>query len=120
MYYFDKRCVHLPFRLFHFFGGSVANHKSAVKRARQNDKRRARNTGLRSQAKTEGKKALLAITSATSRDEALKALQAGERALHKAVSKGVLPKERASRKVSRLATALNKKFESSSASSARR
>ena len=88
----------------------MANVKSAVKRARQNDKRRARNNALRSMAKTAAKKALDGITKAASRDEGLKALMAGERALQKAVSKGVLPKERASRKVARLASTLNKKF----------
>lgn len=88
----------------------MANVKSAEKRARQNDKRRERNSALRAKAKTEAKKALTAITAASSRDEALKALSEGERAIQKAASKGVLPKERASRKVSRLALAVSKKF----------
>lgn len=88
----------------------MANHKSAIKRARQNDKRRARNTALRSKAKTEAKKGLTSILAAGSREDALKALRASEKALQKAVSKGVLPKERASRKVARLAATVNKKF----------
>ena len=88
----------------------MANHKSALKRARQNDKRRERNNNLRSKAKTFVKKALEMVTSATTREAAVKALQEGERALQKAVSKGVLPKERASRKAARLAQAVNKKF----------
>lgn len=98
----------------------MANHKSAVKRARQNDKRRERNNALRSKAKTESKKALAAIAAASSREDALKALAVGERSLQKAVSKGVLPKERASRKVSRLAAAMNKKFAPTTSSAARR
>jgi small subunit ribosomal protein S20 len=88
----------------------VANHKSAIKRARQNEKRRERNQALRSKAKTETKKALEAITKAGSREDALKALRLAERAMHKAASKGVLPKERASRKTSRLAAAVDRKF----------
>jgi small subunit ribosomal protein S20 len=94
----------------------VANHKSAIKRARQNDKRRERNTALRSKAKTEAKKALTGIQTASSREDALKALSAGERALQKAVSKGVIPKERASRKVARLSAVISKKFASAQAS----
>lgn len=88
----------------------MANHKSAEKRARQNDQRRVRNTTLRSKAKTETKRALEAIAAAGSLDEALKALRAGERAMQKAASKGVLPKERASRKTARLAAAVKAKF----------
>ena len=88
----------------------MANHKSAKKRARQSVKRHARNNTIRSATRTELKKALDGIRSATSKDEALKALRAGERSVQKAVSKGIVPKARASRKTSRLATALNTKF----------
>ena len=88
----------------------MANHKSAIKRARQNDKRRERNSALRSQAKTEAKKAVTAITGAKSRTDALKALTDADRSLQKAVSKGVMPKARASRKVARLAALVNTKF----------
>ena len=97
----------------------MANHKSAVKRARQNKKRHERNTALRSKARTEAKKALDGIASAKTREEAETALRAGERALQKAVSKKVLAKERASRKTSRLASALNKKFAPATAARAR-
>lgn len=90
----------------------MANHKSAIKRARQNDKRRTRNSALRSSAKTEAKKALTAINGASNRTDALKALVDADRSLQKAVSKGVMPKERASRKVSRLAALVNSKFKS--------
>jgi small subunit ribosomal protein S20 len=101
-------------------GGTVANHKSAVKRARQNDKHRARNTTLRTRAKTETKKALDAIAAAGSLDEAIKALHAGERAMQKAASKGVLPKERASRKIARLAAAIKTKFKKTTGATATR
>ncbi|MBI3557657.1 MAG: 30S ribosomal protein S20 [Deltaproteobacteria bacterium] len=88
----------------------MANHKSAIKRARQNDKRRARNTALRGKTKTEAKKSFTGVTGAANRADALKALSAADRVLQKAVSKGVLPKERASRKLARMAAALNAKF----------
>lgn len=90
----------------------MANHKSAEKRARQNVKRRARNQGLRTKARTETKKALELIKAAASKTEALAALIVGEKALRKAASKGVFPKERASRKISRLAEFLNQRFSS--------
>lgn len=88
----------------------MANHKSAIKRARQNDKKRARNTAVRSKMKTELRGAAAAIATAKSREEALKALTAGDRAMQKAVTKGVVPKNRASRTVSRLAARVNAKF----------
>ncbi|MBI3543958.1 MAG: 30S ribosomal protein S20 [Deltaproteobacteria bacterium] len=88
----------------------MANVKSAIKRARQNDKRRERNNALRAKMKTELKKALTAVTAAGSRADALKALTAADRALQKAVSKHVIPKERASRRVARVAALVNKKF----------
>lgn len=93
----------------------MANHKSAVKRARQNAKRHVRNTALRSKAKTETKKATNAINAAKTREEALKALNEGSRQLQKAASKGVLPKERASRKTSRLAALVNSRFKETAA-----
>ncbi|MGE4233289.1 MAG: 30S ribosomal protein S20 [Bacteriovoracia bacterium] len=97
----------------------MANKKSAQKRARQNLRRRARNLIVRSNTKTETRKAELAIQGAKSEQEAKAALLAGEKVLRKAASKGIIPKERASRKVSRLATMLNKKFSKASEKSAR-
>ena len=96
----------------------MANHKSALKRARQNEKRRARNNSLRSVTKSAVRRALELITSSSTRDDALKALSSGAKALEKAVSKGVWPKNRASRKISRLAQTLNKKFAPSASKSA--
>lgn len=93
----------------------MANHKSAIKRARQNIKRRERNQALRARTKTEVKKALTEILTAKSLEDGLKALQTAERVLQKAWTKGVLPKERASRKTSRLAGVLNKKFKATQA-----
>ena len=97
----------------------MATHKSAMKRARQSVKRRERNLAVRTATKTTVKKASDAITKAASREDALKALASAERALQKACSKGVLPKERASRKTSRLAALVNTKFKSAKSTSAR-
>lgn len=93
----------------------MATHISAEKRARQSEKRRQRNLVVRTATKSTVKKALEGITKATSKEEAIKALILGEQALQKAVSKGVLPKERASRKTARLAHAVRKKFSKTSA-----
>ncbi len=94
----------------------MANHKSAEKRARQSEKRREHNMIVRSATRTSVKKALEIIASATTREQALAALAQGERALQKAASKGVLPKERASRKTARLASAVKRKFSAPSSS----
>lgn len=79
----------------------MATHKSAEKRARQDAKRRERNRTVRSQARTVVK-ALRADLEAGAAGIAEK-LRGAERALRKAASKGVIPKRRASRQVSRLA-----------------
>jgi small subunit ribosomal protein S20 len=88
----------------------MANHISAVKRSRQNDRRRSRNQGLHTETKSAVKTALELIAKAGTAEEARKVLIEGERSLRKAASKGVIPTERASRKTSRLASALAKKF----------
>ena len=94
----------------------MANHKSARKRAIQNEKRRTRNSNLISATKTAVKKTFDAISKATTIEEAKKALTAGERSLQKAVTKGVIKKENASRRTQRLAWALAKKFSQKKAS----
>jgi small subunit ribosomal protein S20 len=93
----------------------VANHKSAIKRARQNEKRKLRNQGSRAAVKTSVKTALAEILKASTLDIALKALHAGEKALQKAASKSVIPKKRAQRKTSRLAKILTTRFRGSAA-----
>jgi small subunit ribosomal protein S20 len=79
----------------------VANTKSAEKRNRQAQKRRTRNTAVRSTVKTAVKNAREAIAA---RDPAQlkEALHSAVRSLSKAASKGVLHKRTASRRISRL------------------
>lgn len=83
----------------------MATHKSAVKRARQALRRRARNRQVRTRLRSTVKDARSALASGP-RDEAAEALRIAEGVLRRAASKGVIPKKRASRQVSRLARAL--------------
>jgi small subunit ribosomal protein S20 len=83
----------------------LATHKSAVKRARQALRRRARNRQVRSHLRSAVKDARTALESGP-RDGAAEALRTAEGVLRRAASKGVIPKKRASRQVSRLARAL--------------
>jgi small subunit ribosomal protein S20 len=76
----------------------VANHKSAKKRARQTEKRRARNRHVNSGVKT----AVKALHQAPPEEQAA-ALRRAESVIRRAASKGVISKKQASRRVSRLA-----------------
>ncbi len=84
----------------------MANIKSAEKRNRQAPQRAARNRVMRSGARTAVKKARTAVESndATSAE----AVQLAISALDRAASKGVIHKNNASRRKSRLMQALNK------------
>jgi small subunit ribosomal protein S20 len=85
----------------------MANHKSAAKRARQNVKRRLRNRALRSSYKTEIKKFVELITE-KKLDEAKSMLPSIHKVIDKANTKGVLPKNTASRNKSKITIMLNK------------
>ncbi len=84
----------------------MANHKSAVKRARQAEKRRARNRAVKSEVRHRVKAVRTAVASGDS-TAAAEQLKVAERVLRKAASKGVVPKTTASRSVSRLAKAVH-------------
>jgi len=83
----------------------LAQHKSAKKRARQSLKRRARNRGTRSAVRT-GVKAVR--TNADAGEDPTASLRSAEGLIRRAASKGVIPKKRASRQVSRLAKQANR------------
>ncbi len=85
----------------------MANHKSALKRARQNVKRRLRNRALKSNYKTEIKKYIELITEKKVED-AQKMLPSIHKVIDKAHTKGVLPQKTASRKKSNMTVMLNK------------
>jgi small subunit ribosomal protein S20 len=79
----------------------VANTKSAVKRIRQNERRRVRNRAVRSQVSSALKEAR-AAQGAEQRTSIAEAI----RALDKAVTKGVIHRNTAARKKSALARRL--------------
>lgn len=79
----------------------MANTKSAIKRIRQNEKRRTRNRVYRGRARTFVTQARLAIESGDV-DEARSATMQAARALDKAAQKGVLHNNNASRRKGRL------------------
>jgi len=85
----------------------LASHKSAEKRARQDAKRRERNRTVRARTRTVLKNVRDDLDAGTGGDPAARAREA-ESALRRAASKGVIPKRRASRLVSRLAKRANK------------
>jgi len=82
----------------------VANTKSALKRMRQNEKRRQRNRAVRSRVRTAVKSARTALE-ATGSDTAPVVIQA-IRELDRAVTKGVIHRNTAARKKSALARRL--------------
>lgn len=81
-------------------------HKSTIKRARQALKRNQRNRTIQSSVKGILKKVLTAVDEKKA-DEAKAGLREAAAALGKAVSKGVLKPNTASRRISRLAVKVN-------------
>ena len=84
----------------------MANHKSALKRARQNEVKRVRNKGYKTRVKKAVKEVRTALAD-DSVDQAKKNLVKTVSIIQKAASKGVIHKNQASRKISRLATQIN-------------
>ena len=85
----------------------MANHASALKRHRQNTKRRLRNQALKTRLRHVVREARTAIAG-TDAGLAAKNVAAAGRALDKAVTKGILHRNSAARRISRLARALSK------------
>jgi small subunit ribosomal protein S20 len=83
----------------------VANHKSALKRAGQNERRRLRNKAVQTRVKNVVKDVRLAV--AGDADDAVERLNVAKSVIDNAAKKGVLHKKTASRKVSRLAKQVN-------------
>jgi small subunit ribosomal protein S20 len=84
----------------------VANIQSALKRMRQSEKRRVRNTAVRSAVRSAVKTARTALETGPAEDARL-VLARTIKTLDKAVTKGVLPKNTAARRKSRLTRQLN-------------
>jgi small subunit ribosomal protein S20 len=81
----------------------LARHKSAKKRARQDERRRLRNRQVKSRVRKAVKEARAIVSAGGDADAVRKSLAEAERELRRAASKGVIPKKRASRSVARLA-----------------
>lgn len=79
----------------------MAHHKSAEKRMRQTETRTARNRSNNSRLKSAVKKAETAIAGGN-RTDAEAALQAAQPELARGVNKGIIHKNAAARKMSRL------------------
>ena len=80
----------------------MANHKSAIKRNRQNEKRNERNKIRRSKSKHLIKNVLLAIEDKNTED-AQNSLKKALTIISKNAAKGIMHKRAASRKISGLA-----------------
>lgn len=83
----------------------MANHKSALKRAGQNERRRLRNKAVQTRVKNVVKDVRLAVVQDAV--NAVESLNAAKSAIDKASKKGVLHKKTASRKISRLNRLVN-------------
>ena len=83
----------------------MANHKQAIKRHRQSIKRSERNTHYRRTVRTFIKRARLALAGGEG-SSATQAVRDATKMIDKIASRGVIPKERASRLKSRLMTQL--------------
>lgn len=83
----------------------MANIKSAQKRAKQADLRRAHNMSLRTEVRTAIKNVKKAVA-AGNKDNATKALTESQRVIDRIVAKGVLHRNAGDRHKSRLAHAL--------------
>ena len=84
----------------------MATHKSAEKRSRQNEKRRMRNTSIKTHVKTRVK-AVLESVKDKDIEGAKSALASVIPVIDKASAKGVLHNNTASRKIARLTKKVN-------------
>ena len=80
----------------------MANIKSQIKRIRTNEKRRQRNLAVKSELKTLVRKTREAVE-AGDKEAAIGALRVASRKLDKAVSKGVIHRNQAANRKSKLA-----------------
>lgn len=85
----------------------MANHKSALKRARQSEIKRLRNKIVKTRIKNVVKEVRLAAGE-KSGEHAVKTLNTAKSDIGKAVKKGVVHKRTAARKISRLSKLINK------------
>ncbi len=84
----------------------MANHPSALKRARQNEIKRIKNKGYKTRVKKAVRKVRTSVTN-NSPEEARQNLINAVSIIQKSASKGVIHKNQASRKISRLTIHVN-------------
>lgn len=84
----------------------MANHPSALKRARQNLKRRERNRSAKTQIKNIVKTVRSAVDE-NSKEVALKELNSAKSLINKTARKGIIHRNTAARKISRLSKLVN-------------
>ena len=84
----------------------MANHKSALKRAKQNEEKRMRNRATKTRVKKVVKEVRLSANEATKEATGAK-LTTAQSIIDKAAKKGVLHKKTAARKISRLNKLVN-------------
>ncbi len=85
----------------------MANHKSAIKRARQNELRHLRNKSVKTRVKTIVKDIRSAATAGTSSEDMSSKINAAQSAIDKAAKKSVIHRRTAARKISRLTKLAN-------------
>ena len=78
----------------------MANIRSQIKRNRQNEKRRLRNKAVRSELRTRTKRAITALE--TGAEDSEEALRLAVKRIDKAAAKGVIHKNQAANRKSRL------------------
>ncbi len=84
----------------------MANHKSALKRARQNEERRLNNKATKTRVKNVVKSVRQAVAGQTEANAATE-LNLAKSVIDKAAKKGVIHKNTAARKISRLSKQVN-------------
>jgi len=84
----------------------LANHKSALKRARQNELSRLRNKAVKTSVKSIVKDVRFSVEESSNGDVMAKLISA-QTLIDKASKKGVLHKKTAARKISRLSKLVN-------------
>ncbi|MFQ5442774.1 MAG: 30S ribosomal protein S20 [Thermodesulfobacteriota bacterium] len=84
----------------------MANHKSAIKRHRQSEKRRVRNTSIKTTIKSAVKKVRQSMSEGK-KEEATAGLKTAVRLLDRSVTQGTLHRNTAARKISRLTVQVN-------------
>ena len=85
----------------------MANHASALKRARQNEVKRVRNLSYKTRVKN-AVKLVRAHIADNAEDQAKENFRKAVSTIQKSASQGVIPRKRASRKISRLAGQINR------------